>query len=119
VLEADFLTRWGVAEYLREIGFMTVEAVDVEEAKAILSAGVVVDVVFCNVDSDVSRDRNEFPQWIGQQFPGMPMLLTSMDVTAAELARNAPMRRFVAKPHTFGDIDSHLVELTGTSHKAD
>jgi CheY-like chemotaxis protein len=111
VVEDDFLTRWGVAEYLREARYEVIEAVNAVEAKAILVAGPTVDAVFYDVNLTVDPRGQEFCQWIGQKFPSLPMLLTSTDFGASGLGHETKNRRFLAKPHTPSDVERQLIQI--------
>ena len=113
VVEDDFLTRWGVAEYLRESRYDVIEAVNAVEAKAILVARATIDAVFCDINLNVDPRGPEFCQWVGQQYPTLPMLLTSTDFNSSGLGHETPHRRFVAKPYTPSDIESRLSQILG------
>jgi CheY-like chemotaxis protein len=49
VAEDEVLLRLGIADFLRESGFVVVEASSAGEARAVLSADIVVDAVFSDI----------------------------------------------------------------------
>jgi DNA-binding NtrC family response regulator len=113
VIEEDFLTRWGLAEYLRETGFEIVEAVSAEEAKAILDVGTPVDAILCDVSHILNPDSRAFWLWAAQQRPELPMLLTTSDLRASSVVDEGPRRQFVSKPCDAADIERQLTNLIG------
>jgi len=111
VVEGDFLTRWGVAGYLRELGFDVIEAVNTQEAKASLGADTTIDAVLCDVGTTLDPNPQDFPQWIEQQYPRLPVLFTSGDTSAVALSSATASRRLIAKPYALDDIERHLTQL--------
>lgn len=111
LIEDDFLTRWDVAQYLRETGFEVFEALNAHEATSILGAGTAIDVIFCDVKPAPAPDAR-FLQWIGQHYPKLHMLLTSKDPSTALDLHATPTRRFIAKPYALHDIERELRQLT-------
>jgi DNA-binding NtrC family response regulator len=111
VVEDDFLSRWAVAEYLRETRYEVIEAVNTVEARAILVAGATVDAIFWNVNLDVDPLGHDFGQWLGEKYPALPMLLTSADFGASGLSDDTANQRFIAKPYTPSDIESRLTQI--------
>lgn len=111
LLESDFASRWSVAEYLRRTNCEVFEALNADQAKAIMVNGAPIDVVLCDVNFTPSLDGHEFLQWIGVAYPKVPVLFTSMDRSAANLINEASIRRFVAKPYVLENIARHLREL--------
>jgi DNA-binding NtrC family response regulator len=111
MIEDDFLTRWGLAEYLRETGFEIVEAVSADEAKTLLDVGTAVDAVLCDVSVTLNPDKRAFYLWVEQQHPELPMLLASSDLRPSGVIDGGPTRRFVAKPYDLGDVERQLTNL--------
>jgi DNA-binding NtrC family response regulator len=111
VIEEDFLTRWGLAEYLRETGFEILEAVGADEAKAILDVGTPVDAVLCDVGLTLDLDRRVFWQWAGHQRPELPMLLATNDLRTSGVVAEGSNRQLVAKPYDLSDIERQLTNL--------
>jgi DNA-binding response OmpR family regulator len=87
VVEADLPVRQPLADYLRECGYKVLEAVDTDEAVAILEAGVVqVDVVLCDVASAGKVDGFGLAQWIRKNAAGAKVILAGTVEKAAEQA---------------------------------
>ena len=86
VVEDEVLIRCTVAEFLRDAGYRVFEAVNAAEAKAILSAGASVDLVFSDVTMPGDENGFALAGWIRQNYPHVLVLLTS---GFADLANNS------------------------------
>lgn len=87
VVEPDLPVRQPLAEYLRECGYKVFEAVDGEEAMAILTAEAVrVDVVLCDAASPGRVDGFSLAQWIRANSTAKIILTGSVESAAAKAA---------------------------------
>ena len=111
VVEEDFLTRWEIAEYLREIGFSVVEAVNVSEARAVLAAVTTIDAIVCSVSPNPPSEGRAFLEWLKHEYHQLPVIFTSVDPAAADLVREASAHRFVPKPYLLRSIENELTQL--------
>jgi CheY-like chemotaxis protein len=94
----DVLVRLAVAAYLRDCGYRVVEAVNEEEALAILTdPNVKVDVVFSDVVMSGAMDGFSLAQWVCENRPGVDVILAaSVERTAsaaAEVCNDGPLPR--------------------------
>ena len=110
VVEADFLTRWGASEYLREIGFEVIEAVNAEEAFAALHAATLIDAIFCDSDAISGHQGSGFLACLDDRHPNLPVLLISNGVAAGEL-KPMPTRASIGKPYRMIDVEQQLNAL--------
>jgi two-component system, response regulator PdtaR len=99
VVEDHFMTRWGAAQYLRRLGFRVIEAVNVPEAKSVLSSGTQVDAVFSDINMPGGETGYLLAQWLATYHPTLPVLLTSGDPEDASAYTRGPLRQFVRKPY--------------------
>jgi len=111
VVADAFLTGKDVATCLRETPYDVIDASDAHEAMTIIAAGTQIDAVLCNVSLTPDLEGHAFLQWIGLQYPRLPVLFTSMDRSAADLIDEGSTRRFVASPYYLGNIEWHLGQL--------
>lgn len=86
VVEDEVLIRLAIADYLRDCGYSVLEAAAAEEAMAIFTAAVTVDVVFSDVNLPGPMNGFALATWIRQNHPGIPVILTSGAAKAAEAA---------------------------------
>ncbi|HEX2224313.1 MAG TPA: response regulator, partial [Thermoanaerobaculia bacterium] len=78
VVEDEVLIRLAVAQYLRDCGWVVLEAGDAEEALTILQAADVrVDLVFTDVQMPRALDGFGLARWIRAHRPEVRVLLTS------------------------------------------
>jgi DNA-binding NtrC family response regulator len=86
IVEADILIRHPLSEYLRECGYVVVEAVNAEEARALLSEDKVpVDIVLADVNP--SGDSGfVLASWIRANRPGLKIILAGTVMKATEKA---------------------------------
>jgi DNA-binding response OmpR family regulator len=113
VVEPDLAVRHPLAQYLRECGYKVLEAVDTDEAIAILSdSGVRVDVVLADVHSPGQVDGFGLSMWIKAQGLPTEVILAGTVERAAEKAGDLCENGPVGKPfhhHTLvDDIKRHL-----------
>ncbi len=86
IVEADLLVRHALAEYLRECGYQVFEAVEVGEARQILSDTTTsVDIVLADVNAQ-SADGFELASWVRQVRPDIQLLLAGAVASAAKKA---------------------------------
>lgn len=116
VVEDDTPTRSITAEYLRNRGLAVIEAVNADEAAAVLAAHSVVDLVFTDVIMPGSMSGLMLAQWMGERCPKIPILMTS---GASDIVSdNAANRRFLPKPYELKDVEIQIRRLLGSSPAA-
>lgn len=83
VVEDEPLVRFGITEHLRDQGFVVVQAVNGDEALRLLQClEGPVDCVFSDIQMPGSCDGLALAQWVAENRPGLPILLTSGAVHA-------------------------------------
>jgi CheY-like chemotaxis protein len=97
-----------VAEYLRDAGFIVIEAIDGREAVAVLNSHAEIDIVFADILLPGSIDGRMLATWVDENLAGMPVLLTS---GAADGPTDLGSRRFITKPYIYAAVERRLREL--------
>jgi CheY-like chemotaxis protein len=103
IVEDEFWTRYTASEYFRLMGYGVLAAQSADEAIALLQSGKRIDVVFSDVKMPgSSMDGLELAKWLSQQFPNIPVLLTS----GTEL-KHLPytVRAFFRKPYSLANVE--------------
>lgn len=119
VVEDEILVRLAIADYLRECGYKVHEAVDAQEALAMLqSPQVAIDIVFSDVQMPGDMDGFGLARWIRANKPGVQVILTSgversADI-AASLCEAGPLLR---KPYPPQDVVNRIRRLSAKSHR--
>lgn len=109
VVEDEVLVRLATAEHLREAGFAVVEAANGEEARAVLMAGVDVDLVFSDITMP-QLDGVALAQWISMNQVETPVVLTSGLAKALKTAEAAcpHVKAFIQKPYDYAPLITRL-----------
>lgn len=105
LVEDEALLRMLMAELLRDAGVRVIEAATADEALAVLTAGLHVDVVFTDVRMPGRMDGVALALALGRDRPEIPVLVTSGDLDP-EVARQ--MATFIPKPY---DLDAVVVRI--------
>jgi DNA-binding NtrC family response regulator len=109
IVEADILIRHALSEYLRDCGYTVVEAVNAEEARALLLEDKVpVDVVLADVNPS-GNSGFVLASWIRANRPGVKIILAGTVTKAAEkagdLCEDGPG---LAKPYDHRGVLDHI-----------
>ena len=112
VVEDEVLIRVAVADYFRECGFEVYLASNTNEAKAILEAGLIVHVVFTDVEMPGEMNGFALARWVKEHHSDIEVIVTSdvarMASDAADLCESAA---FVAKPYDHALLADRVKEL--------
>ena len=117
-VEDEVLIRAAVAEYLRRLGYMVVEAADATEAMAVFSCGEPIDVVLCDVDLPGTMDGLSLARWINRRRSAPPVLLTSGRGVGL-YAGKIPAGSFIPKPYHLGALVKRLELMLASRDRAD
>jgi DNA-binding NtrC family response regulator len=86
-----------LSEELRYAGYDVIEAVNADEAVAVLQSSAHVDVIVSDVRMPGSMDGIELLAFVKETFPTMPVIMTSGHLQA--MADTEGATKFVAKPY--------------------
>jgi DNA-binding NtrC family response regulator len=113
IVEDDVLLRFSTADQLREAGLHVVEAANGDEAKAVLEAGVGVDLIFSDINFEGEVDGVGLAQWSANHYPDVPVVLTSGMQHALNTAQAACpfVKGFVLKPYDFAALLKRFTAL--------
>lgn len=111
LVEADVLVRFALAEHLRACDITVVEAVDADDAKAILVAGPAINILFS--DSQLAGEGSGFvlAQWVRRHRPGIEIVLTGSVTAKAQAATAIAARMPDCRPS--GDAAQLEAKLNG------
>lgn len=110
VVEDELLIRLHVADTFRDRGFEVIEAADGKFALDVLQGNASVDAVFTDVTLPGQPDGFGLARWIRDHRPGLPVVLTSGEVTAAHAQAIATQEPFFAKPCDYDDVAAFIRE---------
>ena len=110
VVEDELLARMGIAAYLREAGFIVVEAIRADDAVAVLAAEPGIDAVFCDIHLPGAMDGIALTHLIRERHQSLPVLLTS---GKREFTVSAPIAcgGYIAKPYIYANVERRIRAL--------
>jgi CheY-like chemotaxis protein len=111
VVEDEFLTRYSVAECLRDAGYIVVETATGEEAIAFCKSDMSIDIVFTDVNLIGAASGWDVAERFQRDRPDVPVLYTSGK--SIDLRRCVPWSAFVAKPYQHDDVLNACRRLRG------
>ncbi|HZV84808.1 MAG TPA: response regulator [Brevundimonas sp.] len=114
VVEDEVLIRWMVSETLRDAGYAVIEAVNGDEALAIIAGEVRVDLVFSDVKMPGPVNGLALLGVIKTSSPDLPVIITSGHCDPA-LALAGGAADFVRKPY---DMETVTALITARLQKA-
>jgi DNA-binding response OmpR family regulator len=115
LVEDEILIRTAVAEYLRKLGYVVIEAGDAAEAIAVFSSDEPIDVVMCDVDLPGTMDGLSLARWIHRRRFPPPVLLTSGRGIARSTGEK-PADYFIAKPYRLAALRARLESMLASRH---
>jgi DNA-binding response OmpR family regulator len=112
VIDADILVRAPLAEYLRECGYLVMEAVDSVEAQALLAdKPSAVDIVLADVGGE-ERSGFALAKWIRERFPDIRVILAgSVAGSVEKAARLCDDGPALSKPYDHGIVLEQIRRL--------
>jgi CheY-like chemotaxis protein len=113
IMEEDVLIRMAVSAYLRECGLSVIEAVNADEAIAILRADIEVDVAMIDLGPAGTTDGFAVAQWIRRERKGIKAILTSGIARTAEEAHRICEEdgSVLAKPYDHAELERRIRQL--------
>lgn len=91
--EEDVIVRLGLATYLRECGFVVIEAASAVEARAVLMAGPKIDILYADAQLAGPESGFALAQWVRRHRPSVRVILTATLMNKAEAAADLCSRR--------------------------
>jgi len=87
VVEDEVLIRMVISAYLRDCGYQVIEAVNAEEAIAVLQqTDLTIDVVLSDLEMPGSMDGFGLSQWVREHRKGLHVILIGNPARAADVA---------------------------------
>lgn len=110
LVEADVLVRFVIGDHLRSCKITVIEAVNADDAKAVLVAGPKIDLLLS--DAQLADEGSGFvlAQWVRRHRPGTEILLTGSVASKAQAATTITARFPDCSPD--GDAASLAAKLS-------
>jgi DNA-binding NtrC family response regulator len=112
IVEDDILLRMPIAPYLRDCGYKVIEAVNADEAMAVLLHETTrVDIVFSAVEMPGAVEGFGLAKWIREHRPGLDVLLAGTLGRAVEGAKELCAQGPQPKPYDAETVHNHIRRL--------
>jgi two-component sensor histidine kinase/CheY-like chemotaxis protein len=112
VVEDEMMLRMRAVDIVEDAGFMPVEAVNADDALAILESRSDIDLLFTDIQMPGSMDGLKLAHAVHARWPSIKIILVSGQVTPTETER--PINsRFYGKPLEVKKMIAELQEMLG------
>ena len=112
VVEDEMLLRMRAVDIVEDAGFTPIEAVNADEALAILESRSDVDLLFTDIQMPGSMDGLKLAHAVHERWPSIKIILVSGKLTPADSERPADSR-FFGKPLEVGQMIAEIREMIG------
>jgi len=120
VIENDLAIRHPLAEYLRECGYQVFEAVDTDEAVAIvIGQRKLITIVICDVQSPGSMDGFGFARWLRDNAADIQLALAAspdrIARQASDICEDGPLMK---KPYDHQLLLDRIKQMMASRDRA-
>jgi two-component sensor histidine kinase/CheY-like chemotaxis protein len=112
VVEDEMVLRMRAVDIVEDAGFTPVEAVNADEALAILESRSDIDLLFTDIQMPGSMDGLKLAHAVHDRWPAIKIILVSGQVKPSDAERPADSR-FFGKPLGVGQMISELQAMVG------
>jgi CheY-like chemotaxis protein len=117
VVEDEMILRMRAVDMVEDAGYTSVEAVDADDAVAILESRSDVALLFTDIQMPGSMDGLRLAQAVHERWPPIRIILVSGQLKPANIDIPADSR-FFAKPFEDGDMIAEMRDMIGPArHK--
>ncbi len=114
VVEDEMLLRMRAVDIVEDAGFTPIEAVNADEALAILESRSDVDLLFTDIQMPGSMDGLKLAHAVHERWPSIKIILVSGKLTPTDSERPADSR-FFGKPLEVKQMIAEIQEMIGES----
>jgi two-component sensor histidine kinase/CheY-like chemotaxis protein len=112
VVEDEMLLRMRAVDIVEDAGFTPIEAVNADEALAILESRSDVDLLFTDIQMPGSMDGLKLAHAVHERWPSIKIILVSGKLTPTDSERPADSR-FFGKPLEVNQMIAEIQEMIG------
>jgi two-component sensor histidine kinase/CheY-like chemotaxis protein len=113
VVEDEMVLRMRAVDIVEDAGFIPIEAVDADEALAILESRSDISVLFTDIQMPGSIDGLKLAHAVHKRWPSIKIIMVSGQVNLSDADKPADSR-FFGKPLIGDHMISELQEMVGT-----
>src|SRR6202035_2073255 len=112
IVEDEMLLRMRAVDIVEDAGFRPVEAINADEAIAILESRSDIDLLFTDIQMPGSMDGLKLAHAVHDRWPSIKIILVSGQVRPSDAERPADSR-FFGKPLGIGQMIHELQAMIG------
>jgi CheY-like chemotaxis protein len=114
VVEDDMMLRMRAVDMVEDAGYVPVEAVDADEAFAILQARSDIALLFTDIQMPGSMDGLQLAHVVHDRWPLLKIILVSgqLELSGIQIPRDS---RFFGKPLVSGQMIAEMQNMIGTA----
>jgi two-component sensor histidine kinase/ActR/RegA family two-component response regulator len=112
VVEDEMMLRMRAVNIVEDAGFTAIEAVDADEALAILESRSDVDLLFTDIQMPGSMDGLRLAHAVHQRWPSIKIILVSGQLTTGEVDKPTDSR-FFGKPLEVKQLVAEMQDMIG------
>ena len=112
IVEDEMLLRMRAVDMVEDAGFTSVEAVDADEAVAILESRSDIALLFTDIQMPGSMDGIKLAHAVRERWPPIKIILVSGQLKLATIAIPADSR-FFGKPLEAGEMIDEMQNMIG------
>jgi two-component sensor histidine kinase/DNA-binding response OmpR family regulator len=112
VVEDEMLLRMRAVDIVEDAGFTAIEAVNADEALAIIESGSDVDLLFTDIQMPGSMDGLKLAHAVHERWPAIKIILVSGKLTPTDSERPTDSR-FFGKPLEVKQMIAEIQEMIG------
>jgi CheY-like chemotaxis protein len=112
VVEDDMMLRMRAVDMVEDAGYASVEAVDADEAFAILQARSDIALLFTDIQMPGSMDGLQLAHAVHERWPLLKIILVSgqLELSGIQIPRDS---RFFGKPLVSGQMIAEMQNMIG------
>jgi CheY-like chemotaxis protein len=112
VVEDEMLLRMRAVDMVEDAGYTSVEAVDADQAVAILESRSDIALVLTDIQMPGSMDGLKLAHWVHKRWPPIKIILVSGQLKLSTIEIPADSR-FFGKPLEAGEMIAQLQKMIG------
>lgn len=115
IVDGEVLVRHAISDYLRQCGYVVIEAASTDEADIVLSeASVGVDIVLCHAEAVGRVNPFDLRKAAATRTPPVEVLLAgNVEMTARKAAELCDRGPQLARPYDPQSVIAHVRRLLG------
>ena len=120
VIDGDVLVRHAIADYLRNCGYVVIEAASTDEARIVLERGTVtVDAAICAAEAPGALNSFELRAWALRQRSDLQIALAgSVDAAAEKAAELCEQGPELSRPYDPQSVVDYVRRIVGSARSS-